>query len=80
MQKGDILISIATNPDLVPAMKIAGAIVTDVGGITCHAAIVSRELNIPCVVGTKIATKALHEGDLIDVDATHGIVRIIKKA
>jgi len=80
MQKGDILISIATNPDLVPAMKIEGAIVTDVGGITCHAAIVSRELNIPCVVGTKIATKALHEGDLIDVDATHGIVRIIKKA
>jgi len=79
MQKGDVLISIATNPDLVPAMKIASAIVTDVGGITCHAAIVSRELNIPCIVGTKIATKALKDGYLVEVDATHGIVKIIKK-
>lgn len=79
MSKGDILVSIATNPDLVPAMKIAGAIVADVGGITCHAAIVSRELNIPCVVGTRIGTKALKDGMLVDVDATHGFVRIIKK-
>jgi len=75
MNQGDILISFATNPNLVPAMKKAGAIVTDEGGITCHAAIVSRELGIPCVVGTKVATKWLKDGDLIEVDATNGIVR-----
>lgn len=80
MNPGDILVSIATTPDLVPAIKKAAAIVTDVGGITCHAAIISRELGIPCVVGTKIATKVLHDGDLIDVSATHGKIDIIKKA
>jgi phosphoenolpyruvate synthase/pyruvate phosphate dikinase len=74
MREGDILVSHATNPDLVPAMKKAAAIVTDLGGITCHAAIVSRELKIPCVVGTKIATKALKDGDTVHVDATHGKV------
>jgi phosphohistidine swiveling domain-containing protein len=80
MNKGDILISTATTPDLVPAIKKAAAIVTDVGGITCHAAIISRELGIPCVVGTKIATKVLHDGDIIDVNASHGKVDIIKRA
>ncbi|OGZ26715.1 MAG: hypothetical protein A2365_02345 [Candidatus Nealsonbacteria bacterium RIFOXYB1_FULL_40_15] len=79
MQKGDVLVSIATNPDLVPAMKIAAAIVTEQGGVTCHAAIVSRELNIPCVIGTKIATKVLKDGDLVEVDANNGIVKIIEK-
>lgn len=79
MKKGDVLISIATNPDLVPAIRKASAIVTDMGGITCHAAIVSRELNIPCVIGTKIATKVLKNGDLLDVDATHGKVVVLKK-
>lgn len=79
MKKGDVLVSIATAPDLVPAIKKASAIVTDMGGITCHAAIISRELNIPCVVGTKIATKVLKDGYIIDVDATHGKVNIIKK-
>jgi phosphohistidine swiveling domain-containing protein/predicted transcriptional regulator with HTH domain len=78
--EGDILVSLVTNPDIVPAMKKAGAIVTDTGGITCHAAIVSRELNIPCVIGTKIATRALKDGDLVDVDATHGKITIITKA
>lgn len=78
MKAGDILISIATNPDLVPAIKKASAIVTDVGGITCHAAIVSRELGIPCVIGTKIATKVLKDGDVVDVDATHGKVTIVR--
>ncbi len=77
MKQGDILISIATTPDLVPAIKKASAIVTDVGGITCHAAIISRELGIPCVVGTKIATKIIKDGFIIDVDATHGKVDII---
>lgn len=77
MQQGDILVSHATNPDLVPAMKKAGAIVTDMGGITCHAAIVSRELRIPCVIGTKLATKTLKDGDVVNVDATHGIIKLL---
>ncbi len=79
MEKGNILLSETTYPALVPAMKLASAIVTNVGGLTCHAAIVSRELKIPCVVGTKIATKALKDGDLVEVDAEKGIVRILKK-
>ena len=56
----------------------AGAIVTDEGGLTSHAAIVSRELKIPCIVGTKIATKILKDGDIVEVDAENGIVRKIK--
>lgn len=79
MEKGDILISETTYPALVPAMKIASAIITNVGGLTCHAAIVSRELKIPCIVGTKIATKVLKDGDLVEVDANKGIVKIIKR-
>ena len=78
MQQGDILFSICTNPDLVPAMKKASAIVTDVGGISCHAAIVSREMGTPCVIGTKLATKAFKDGDLVEVDANQGIIRRIK--
>ena len=73
--KGDILVSVQTNPELVPAMKKAGAIVTDMGGITSHAAIVSRELGVPCVIGTKIATKWLKDGDEVEVDANTGMIR-----
>lgn len=80
MREGNILVSMATSPDLMPAIKKAAAIVTDAGGITCHAAIVSRELGTPCVIGTKIATKVLHNGDTVDVDATHGKVTIIRRA
>lgn len=80
MNKGDVLVSIATDPDIVPAMKKAAAIVTEQGGVTSHAAIVSRELKIPCVIGTKIATKVLNDGDLVEVDANKGIVKILKKA
>ncbi|MFH1663775.1 MAG: PEP-utilizing enzyme [archaeon] len=79
MNQGDVLVSHATNPNLVPAMKKASAIITDIGGVTCHAAIVSRELNIPCVIGTKIATKVIKDGDLLDVNANHGIIKILKK-
>ena len=61
-------------------MEKALAIVTDEGGITCHAAIVAREMNKPCVIGTKIATKVFHHGDIIEVDANKGIVRKIQKA
>jgi pyruvate,water dikinase len=78
MNQGDILVSIATDPDIVPAMKKAAAIVTEQGGITSHAAIVSRELGTPCIIGTKIATKLLKDGDLVEVDAHKGIVRILK--
>ncbi len=74
MEAGDILVSIATDPDIVPAMKKAGGIVTEQGGVTSHAAIVSRELGIPCVIGTKIATKLLKDGDMVEVDANKGIV------
>lgn len=74
IEEGDILVTQMTNPDMVPAMKKVYAIVTDEGGRTCHAAIVSRELQIPCIVGTKNASKILHAKDFITVDATHGIV------
>jgi phosphohistidine swiveling domain-containing protein len=77
MNQGDILLSPATNPNIVPAMKKAAAIITDEGGVTCHAAIVSRELKIPCVIGTKIATKVLKDGDKVEVDAKKGIIRKI---
>ncbi len=74
IEEGDILVTQMTNPDMVPAMKKVCAIVTDEGGRTCHAAIVSRELQIPCIVGTKNASKILHAKDFVTVDATHGIV------
>ena len=80
MKQGEILVAPATNPDVVPAMKKAAAIVTNTGGITCHAAIVSRELGIPCVVGTKRATDVIRDGDEVEVDADKGIVKIIKRA
>lgn len=75
MKPGDVLVSIATDPDILPAMKKAAAIVTEQGGVTSHAAIVSREMRIPCVIGTKIATRVLKDGDRVDVDATRGIVK-----
>lgn len=71
---GDILVTKMTNPDFVVAMEKSSAIVTDQGGMTCHAAIVSRELGIPCIVGTHTATQVLKEGMKITVDATHGKV------
>lgn len=78
MKKGDILISIATNPDIVPAMKKALGIVTEQGGVTSHAAIVAREMNTPCLIGTKIATHVFKDNDLVEVNASRGIVRKIK--
>ena len=78
VKKGDILVSSMTRPELVPAMEKAAAIVTDEGGITSHAAIVSRELGIPCVVGTNIATKVFKDGDFVEVNANHGIIRKVK--
>ncbi|MEW5955020.1 MAG: phosphoenolpyruvate synthase [Candidatus Micrarchaeota archaeon] len=74
VKEGDILVTAMTSPDFVPAMKRAAGIVTDEGGMTCHAAIVSRELGIPCIVGTRKATALLEDGEAITVDARHGIV------
>ena len=78
VKKGDILVAPMTRPEHLAGMKKAAAIVTDDGGITCHAAIIARELKIPCIIGTKIATKVLKDGDLVEVDANKGIVKIIK--
>jgi len=78
-EEGCVIVTGMTTPDFVPLMKKAGAIVTDEGGITSHAAIVSRELDLPCIIGTKIATKVLKDGDLVEVDADKGIVRIIER-
>jgi len=74
VRSGDILVTKMTAPDMVPAMTRAIAIVTDEGGMTCHAAIITRELGIPCVVGTTNATKLLHEDQVITVDGTLGII------
>lgn len=74
-KKGDILVTEMTRPDFLPIIKNAKAVITDEGGLTCHAAIISRELKIPCIVGTKIATKVLKDGDLVEVDANKGIVK-----
>jgi pyruvate, water dikinase len=72
VKQGDVLVTEMTTPDFVPAMKRASAIVTDLGGRTCHAAIVSRELGIPCVVGTGDATQKLKTGDIVTVNGTGG--------
>lgn len=75
MAKGDILVTSMTTPEMMSVMRLAGAFITDEGGITCHAAIVSREMKKPCIIGTKIATKALKDGDLVEVDANRGVVK-----
>ena len=79
MDEGDILVAPMTSPDYIVAMKKAAAIVTDHGGMTSHAAIVSRELKIPCIVNTKMATKTLKDNDLVEVDTSKGIVKILKR-
>ena len=71
---GDVLVAHMTTPDWVPLMRKAAAIVTDSGGMTCHAAIVTRELGIPCIVGTGNATRTLRDDEIVTVDATHGTV------
>lgn len=76
-QKGDILVTSMTRVEFVPLMRKAKAIITDEGGLACHAAIISRELNLPCIIGTKIATKILKNGDLVEMDVNKGIVKIL---
>jgi len=78
MKKGDVLVAPNTRPEYVPIMKIAAAIISEEGGITCHSAIVARELKIPCIVGVQGAIVSLKNGDKIEVDANKGVVKIIK--
>ncbi|NVJ07278.1 phosphoenolpyruvate synthase [Myxococcus sp. AM001] len=75
LQPGEVLVAEMTSPDWVPTMRRAAAIVTDRGGMTCHAAIVSRELRKPCVVGTRTATRTLRDGEAVTVDGSTGEVR-----
>ena len=67
-----------THPQMISGMIKASAFVTDEGGVTCHAAIVSREMNKPCIIGTKVATQVLKDGDVVEVDANNGVVKILK--
>ncbi len=78
VQKGDIIVATMTTPDYIFAMEKAAAFITDEGGITCHAAILSREFNVPCIVGTIDATEKIKDGDLIEVDAYNGKIYKIK--
>ena len=80
VKRGDILVAETTGPEMMVACRRAGAIITDEGGLTSHAAIVARELGVPCLVGAKVATKALQDGDLVRVDADKGLFKILKKA
>jgi len=75
---GDIIVAPMTSPDLIPAIRGCVAIVTNFGGITCHAAIVAREFNLPCIVGTNDATERLKDGDLVEVDADYGLVKVLQ--
>ena len=79
IRNGEVLVAPMTSPEYVFAMKKAVAIVTDTGGLTSHAAIVSRELKKPCIVGTKFATKIFKDGDFVEVNANTGIVRRLKE-
>ncbi len=78
-KEGEILVACMTQPEFVPAMKKAIAIVTDEGGLTCHAAIISRELKKPCIISTKKATRVLKDGMLVEVNATEGYLKILKQ-
>ncbi|MFA5183992.1 MAG: PEP-utilizing enzyme [Patescibacteria group bacterium] len=80
MMPGKILVTTMTRPDYLPLMKQAAAVVTDEGGITSHAAIVSRELKIPCIIGTQVATKVLKDGYQVEVNANHGVVLVLERA
>ncbi|MBU2545500.1 hypothetical protein KKC65_03580 [Patescibacteria group bacterium] len=80
IKKGEILVTPMTEAFYTPYLKRVEGIITNEGGITCHAAIISREMKIPCIIGTRNATKILETGDLVEVNANDGIVKIIKKA
>lgn len=74
-----VLVTEMTSPDMVPAVKRAAAVITDVGGLLSHAAIIARELKKPCIVGTRVASSTLKDGDLVEVDANKGTVKMLKR-
>ncbi|MFH1750868.1 MAG: PEP-utilizing enzyme [Candidatus Micrarchaeota archaeon] len=78
IRRGDVMVTSMTRQDFVPYLRRCAALVTDEGGITSHAAITCRELKIPCIVGTEIATVTFHDGELLEVDSKKGQVRIIE--
>ncbi len=80
LQPGEILVTYMTTIEFIPAFRKAAAVVTDEGGMSCHAAIISREFKLPCVVGTKVATRVVQTGDTLEVDAIHGIIKILDSA
>ena len=75
----DIMVAIMTKPNMIPQMKKMKAVITDEGGVLCHAAITAREFKIPTIIGTKIATQVLKDGDIVEVDANQGKVKVIKR-
>lgn len=77
VQMGDIIVATMTSPDYIVAMKRAGAFITDEGGVTCHAAIVAREMHKPCLIGAKIATKKFKDNDRVRIDLQYGTVTLI---
>jgi pyruvate,water dikinase len=74
VEPGEVLVAAMTNPEWAPAVRRAGALVTDGGGLTCHGAIVARELGVPCVVGTRVATSRLSDGQVVTVAGEQGLV------
>ena len=79
MKNGDIIVTDMTKPDMMIACKNASGIITDEGGVVCHASIIAREFKKPCIVGTKFATQVIKNGDLLELDADNGIVRVLNK-
>ncbi|MCX6806844.1 MAG: PEP-utilizing enzyme [Candidatus Berkelbacteria bacterium] len=80
IKRGDIVITTMTSTNTVPLVKKAAGIITDEGGLLCHAAIISRELEKPCIVGTKFATECFSNNDIVELNANKGTVKLIKKA
>jgi len=80
IEEGEVLVSIQSSPELMPLLQRCGAIVTDDGGIACHAAIIARELRKPTLIGTKTATSMIHTGDLVEVDTYAQVVRVLERA
>lgn len=78
LAEGEILVTYMTTIEFIPAFRKAAAVVTDEGGMSCHAAIISREFKLPCVVGTKVATRVVQTGDMLEIDANKGTIKILK--
>lgn len=79
LEEGEILVTYMTTIEFIPAFRKAKGVITDEGGMSCHAAIISREFKLPCVVGTKVATRVIQTGDLIELDASSGTIKILEK-